>query len=204
MQIILSAIVSAYLGLASLTLPQTVTPKNQKPHDHPIQSLLITEYKKLTGTIFGYCGAWAVAVAERFQGHRKGEPTMSEWSDISREIDVDRLSGGVGVQDLIGYYERRNYDITFVELKEDKCDAQYYAAKALDKQCVVMLLMVPTEDVGFGGHVETVLGVQACEVHTNSWGTDGRVTMKGRFTHENMSVYNTVPMAAYFMISCAK
>lgn len=202
MQLILSAIVSVYLGLASLVLPNTVVPKNQKPHDHPVEHILITEYELLPGTIFGYCGAWAVAVADRFLGNKSGEPTMAEWTKVSEELGVDRLSGGVMIQDLVDYYTRRDFEITFAELRKNSCDPQYYAAKQLDKQCVVMLLMFPTEDVGLGGHVETVLGVEQCVVHTNSWGTDASVTMKGRYLHSNMTVYNDVNMEAYFLIAC--
>lgn len=190
------------MGLASLTLPNTVVPRNQKPHNHPLESLHMVDYTKLPGTAWGYCGAWAVEVAERFLGEDSGEPSMTEWKETTEELGVDPLDGGVTIQDLMDYYQVRDFKVSFVELKKNKCDAQYYAAKKLDNQCVVMLLMLPTQAVGVGGHVETVLGVEACEIHTNSWGSDGAVSMKGRFSHSNMTVYNTVDMEAFFMIAC--
>lgn len=200
MQAIIAVFASFLLAIASLQAPKTVKPKNKKPHDYATQALYIENYMALTGTINGYCGPWAVSVAERYLGNKVGEPSLLEWLATSNELEVDPLSGGISVHSLVQYYEVRGFDISFVDLVPNKCDAQYYAAEKMDEQCVVMVLML----ADIGGHVETVIGSEQCVLHTNSWGTEARVSTKGRYTHSNMTEFNDVKTDAFLFVACFK
>ena len=132
-------------------------------------------------------------------GILKQEPTLDEWHAISQELRVDPLAGGISVQSLIDYFAVRDFEISFVNLHVDSCDPQYYTAQKMEQGCVAFALMMAE---GVGGHVEAILGSESCKIHTNSWGSEARIDMKGRFTHTNMTIFNDAPTEAFIMVSC--
>jgi hypothetical protein len=198
MQALFSALASALALFLGLNQPQIIEPKNVEPHNHTTEPLYITHYEAVTGTVAGYCAAWAVSVAERYEGHRKGEPSLREWLKTSQELRIDPLNGGAALDSIVKYYERRNYSITFAPLVTNECDAQYMVANALDNRCVAMVLMF---EKGVGGHVETILGSEQCTLHTNSWGTEARIDMEGGYHHDNMTMFTT-SAEAFVMTAC--
>jgi len=185
-----------------LFLPKPIEPPHRKAHNHKLEQLYMTQedMANFVGTALGYCGVWAVSVAEDYEGHRKGAPTLEEWQDTAEELHIDRASGGISAESLIDYYQHRNYTVQVLNLQYNKCYAQTYAARALDKGCVVFDLMwLP----GVGGHVETVLGVNSCNLETNSWGTKGTISVKNsHFSHSHMTMFDSPWTQSLLVVAC--
>lgn len=199
MQFLTSIVYGFILVLSTVSAePKITVPPQIAPHDHKSEGLQIFEPSKLPGTLFGFCGAWAVAVQARILHWLSGEPTLDEWEETTDDLGVDRMTGGVSVEDLTSYYTRRGYKVEFVDIKPNDCNAQYYAAHKLDENDVVMILMFNNL---VGGHVETVVGVESCVIETNSWGVEGHITYKNRFNHTHMTMFNIEGVTSVLLIA---
>jgi len=177
-----------------------IKPKSREPIDHAYEGLFITDPQSLVGTIFGYCFPWSVAVAKRQQHEADGEPTQAEWRQIEKDSHVDVLTGGAQAEDIYTYYESRGKHVTLVEMQKGQCEPYFYAADQMNKGCIAMVLMFADH---VGGHIEDVVGVEACQAITNSWGSKAYISTYFDFEHTHMTMFNDVNAQSFFMVACS-
>jgi hypothetical protein len=146
------------------------------------------------GSGHGGCATWATAVCNRILGDTDPNAPVDqvEWNDIAKKIrqrpDSDLLApGGTFPPDIAKYYSDKGYCVASKNFSGSDADRKELGDKFVTEHCDVKLMFMDRIPPGANGHIETVTGITAKGIQTNSWGTDAYVLggSSGGFSHSN-------------------
>jgi hypothetical protein len=150
------------------------------------------------GSRKGGCGTWSTAVCNRILGEtdRNKPVDQVEWNEVARGIrqrpDSDSARAGQTAPfDIDRYYKDKGYCVETKLYGGSSDERKELGDKFVRDHCDVKLAFYrfnpgPPPSLT-NGHVETVTGITARGIQTNSWGTDAYVQggSNGGFSHSN-------------------
>jgi hypothetical protein len=148
------------------------------------------------GSAKGGCGTWSTAVCNRVLGETDGGKAVdqAEWNEIAKAIGQD-ANGASRPAAVDAYYRDKGFCVQTKKYDGSTADQTELNNKLVTERCDVKLLFYTTNPTPppalINGHRETVTGVSAQGIQTNSWGQDGLVKggSSGGFSHSRYPVY---------------
>jgi hypothetical protein len=158
----------------------------------------------------GGCGTWSTAVCNRILGESDPNAPVDqvEWNDIARAIGQDPTTGGSSIARRDAYYRDKGYCVETRRFTGSLADQNELSQKVVSEKCDVKLSFYtgtpgPPSTLA-NGHVETVTGITAQGIQTNSWGTDGyvRIGTNGGVSHSRYPIYVPANSTVYVSYVC--
>jgi hypothetical protein len=150
-----------------------------------------------SGSANGGCGTWSIAICNRILGDTDPNAPVdqAEWNDIARAIGQDPNTGSSAHAGRDAYYRDKGYCVETRRFTGSAADQNELSQKVVNQKCDVKLAFYtgtpgPPSTLA-NGHVETVTGITAKGIQTNSWSTDGYVQIgaNGGVSHSRFPIY---------------